>query len=318
MAKPTNDEGQKLTDKELAKLERRIAKVYNEAAKEVQSVVDDYFAKFAKRDAEQQKALEAGEITKEQYTQWRLTQIGRGNRFRAMRDALAERYTRAHEVAVAYANNDMAKIYALNRNYTIQSAKEQVDGALDGVNFIQYDESTVKRLLTEEPDLMPHYPQARAVRRGIDLAYGKQQITASVTSGILQGKSIGKISNDLQSRIKAMSRISAIRTARTAVTNAQNAGRQDAAEELESMGCVIKKTWIATHDDRTRPEHLEADGQQVDLDEPFVVGGEELMYPGDSSGSGWNTYNCRCTRKDEVVEFKSILPDSKRGAITIE
>lgn len=36
------------------------------------------------------------------------------------------------------------------------------------------------------------------MQRGIDLKYGKQQITASVTSSILQGKGIGKIADDLQ------------------------------------------------------------------------------------------------------------------------
>ena len=44
--------------------------------------------------------------------------------------------------------------------------------------------------MVEQPDLMPYYPKDRALKRGIDLAYGKKQITASVTSSILQGKSI--------------------------------------------------------------------------------------------------------------------------------
>lgn len=56
------------------------------------------------------------------------------------------------------------------------------------------------------------------------------------------------------------------------------------------------KTWIAILDDRTRPEHAEADGQEVDIDEPFIVGGEELMEPRDDSlgASDWNIFGCRC------------------------
>ena len=46
------DEGHNLTEKELAKLERRIASVYGEAAKELQETVDNYFQQFEKRDAE--------------------------------------------------------------------------------------------------------------------------------------------------------------------------------------------------------------------------------------------------------------------------
>ena len=75
----------------------------------------------------------------------------------------------------------------------------------------------------------------------IDLAYGKKQITASVTSSILQGKSIKHMADDLQKRITTMSRDSAIRTARTAVTGAQNAGRMDSYAAAEKMGMRLKR-----------------------------------------------------------------------------
>ena len=52
----TSDLGHKLTDKELAKLERRIAKLYREAGKELQATIDAYFEQFKKRD-EEMKAL---------------------------------------------------------------------------------------------------------------------------------------------------------------------------------------------------------------------------------------------------------------------
>jgi len=40
--------------------------------------------------------------------------------------------------------------------------------------------------------------------------------------------------------------------------------------------------------------HLLADGQDRDPGEPFLVEGEELMYPRDPSGSAENTINCHC------------------------
>lgn len=291
MAKRKSDVGHELTDKELAKLERRIYKVYNDAAKEMSATVNDYFAKFVERDKEQMSALEAGKITKAEYTQWRLTQIGRGNRYRAMRDALAERYTKANEVAIAYVNDATPGIYSLNRNY----AAYTIEQAGANVSFTLWDESTVKRMIKENPDVMPYYPKEKAIKRGIDLAYGKKQISQSVTSGILQGKSVAKIADDLQKRVKTMNRESAIRAARTGITAAENAGRQDTYEAAAEMGIEMTKEWVATLDDRTRPEHQDADGQEVPYDEPFEVGGEEMMYPGDSSGSGWNIYNCRCS-----------------------
>lgn len=317
------DEGHNLTEKELAKLERRIASVYGEAAKELQETVDNYFRQFEKRDAEMKELIgtvvNGKEWTEQDYKQWRLAQIGRGKRFEAMRDKVAERMTKANEVAIAYANDDMAKIYAMNHAYTINSVKEQAGDILDGVDFTMFDEQTVKRLVVEQPDIMPYYPKAKAVKRGIDLIYGKKQITATVTSGILQGSSINKMAKDLMNRVTDMNKTSAIRAARTAVTEAENAGRQAAADELEKKGVIMGKRWIATHDSRTRDEHLEADGQIVENNKPFVVGGEELMFPGDKSlgASGWNLYNCRCTRATEIIGFKSILTEGQRKRANI-
>lgn len=300
-------------------LESRIRRVYREAAKEMQSTVTGYFSTVETRVKEEYKLVEQGRMTEEGFRNWCLSVVGRGQRYEAMRDALAERYVRADEVAMAYINDDMAKVYAMNRNYEVKDLQGKVP-YLKNVNFIQYNENTVKRLLVENPNLMPNYPEEKAVARGIDLAYGKEQITASVTSGILQGKSIGKIANDLQNRIETMSRTSAIRTARTAVTAAENAGKMDSAKSLESMGVKCKKVWRAHIDERTRIEHAEADGQEVDLDEPFIVGGEPLPEPGDDSlgASGWNIYNCRCHMEIWPVEFESTLPEELQGSITIE
>lgn len=290
------DYAHKMTDAELAKLEQRIAKLYKKAADELTDTVKSYFEQFAKRDAAMKEKLDAGEITEQQYKQWRLAQIGRGKRFAALRDKVAERYTNANETAVAYVNDATPGIYSLNRNYSAYKIEQVSDKA----DFTLWDEQTVKRLIVEQPDLMPYYQPKRALQRGIDLKYGKQQITASVTSSILQGKGIGKIADDLQSRMRDMSRASAIRTARTAVTAAQNAGRLDTYRAAQDMGIKLKKRWLATLDNRTRHAHAMLDGQTVDVDKPFKVDGYELMYPGDTSAPGYLVYNCRCTQIAEV------------------
>lgn len=289
MKKP--DYAHKLTDEQLAELEQRIAKIYEQAAGELSETVETYFKQFTKRDAAMLEKLKKGEIDEQQYKQWRLAQIGRGDRFKALRDKVATRYTDANATAVAYVNDATPGIYSLNRNY----AAYKIEQVSDKADFTLWDEQTVKRLIVEQPDLMPYYPPKRALQRGIDLKYGKQQITASVTSSILQGKSIPKIANDLQSRMRDMNRTSAIRTARTAVTAAQNAGRLDTYRSAQDMGIKLKKRWLATLDNRTRHAHAMLDGQTVDVDKPFKVDGYELMYPGDTSAPGYLVYNCRCT-----------------------
>jgi SPP1 gp7 family putative phage head morphogenesis protein len=288
----TSDLGHQLTDKELAKLERRIAKLYREAGKELQATIDAYFEQFAKRD-EEMKALigtvqNGKEWTEADYKQWRLNQIGRGERYQAMRDKVAHRVTDANAVAVSYTNDATPGIYSLNRNYSAYTI-EQVAG---NVGFDLWDEQTVKRLIVEQPDLMPYYPPKRALKRGIDLAYGKKQITKSVTSSILQGKSIKHMADDLQRRITTMSRDSAIRTARTAATGAQNAGRMDSYAAAQKMGIKLKKEWLATLDARTRHSHAMLDGEQVAQDKKFSNG---CRFPGDPQGPPWEIYNCRCT-----------------------
>lgn len=51
----------------------------------------------------------------------------------------------------------------------------------------------------------------------------------------------------------------------------------------------------STADDRTRADHVDADGQEVDISDPFQVGDDELMYPGDPDGSAEQICNCRCS-----------------------
>lgn len=288
----TSDLGHQLTDKELAKLERRIARLYREAGEELQATIDAYFEQFKKRD-EEMKALigtvrNGKEWTEQDYKQWRLNQIGRGERYQVMRDKVAHRMTDANAVAVSYTNDATPGIYSLNRNYAAYTI-EQVAG---NVGFDLWDEQTVKRLIVEQPDLMPYYPPKRALKRGIDLAYGKKQITKSVTSSILQGKSIKHMADDLQRRITTMSRDSAIRTARTAATGAQNAGRMDSYAAAQKMGIKLKKEWLATLDARTRHSHAMLDGEQVAQDKKFSNG---CRFPGDPQGPPWEIYNCRCT-----------------------
>lgn len=301
------DPAHQLTDQELADLEKRIVAEYKKAAEELQERVDAYFESFKKRDAETKALIgtlvNGKEYTEKDYQQWRLTQIARGRRFEALRDRLAERMTHANEVVAAYINGGLAKVYAMNRAYGISSAVKDSGGLLNDADFIMWDESTVKRLLVERPDLMPYYPPERAVKRGIDLAYGKQKITEYTTQGILQGYSTNKIARHLMDSLEKIERVSAVRAARTAITAAYNGGRYDADAELVEKGAIIENEWICRFGPNSREEHKKANGQRVPFGTPFTVGGEELRFPGDGSlgASGWNLYNCQCYKLRHIV-----------------
>jgi HK97 family phage portal protein len=90
------------------------------------------------------------------------------------------------------------------------------------------------------------------------------------------------------------------RIARTTMTGASNAGSVEAWKQSE---VVSDKTWIsALIPERTRDAHSEAHGQTVGLSEMFSVDGENLMYPGDPSGSPGNIINCLCGTTAVVEE----------------
>ena len=76
-------------------------------------------------------------------------------------------------------------------------------------------------------------------------------------------------------------------------------------KQLEDDGVILKKEWVAAVDSHTREAHLELNGQQVDIDEPFVVDGKEIMFPGDPDCPYPElVYNCRCTMRTVVVGFR--------------
>jgi uncharacterized protein with gpF-like domain len=83
--------------------------------------------------------------------------------------------------------------------------------------------------------------------------------------------------------------------ARTEVISGYNGGTLESIAQTPDE-ITAGKEWISSIDDRTRDWHIPPDGQIRKKDEAFDVNGEQLMYPGDSSGgSGNNTIMCRCT-----------------------
>ena len=65
-----------------------------------------------------------------------------------------------------------------------------------------------------------------------------------------------------------------------------------AAEHLPGL----KKQWRRSGKVHSRIAHDVADGQIVDVDKPFVIGGVELMYPRDPKAPAKETVNCGCVQ----------------------
>ena len=105
----------------------------------------------------------------------------------------------------------------------------------------------------------------------------------------------------LNSRFGQYSLMQALRLIRTEGTNIANYATMQSAQSIFPAS-QLKKEWIASFDDRTRDTHADADGQIVMQADPFLVGGEQLQYPGDPAGSSTNVINCRCSVAPFPVE----------------
>lgn len=283
------DEAHEETERLLQDLEQRITAEYRQAAEELEEKCNDYFRRFAVKDKIKRKQLANGEITQDEYNYWRTGQILIGERWKEMRNTLAEDLTHTNEIAAEMINRELPQIYAINHNY---GTFEIERGSLLNTSYTLYSRETVERLIRDNPDLMP---QAR-IDIPKDERWNRQKIQSAITQGVLQGESVDKIASRLQ-RVTNMNRVAAIRNARTMTTSAQNGGRINAYRRAEEMGIKTIKVWLATPDSRVRDSHARLDGEERETEEEFSNG---CYYPGDPNGEPEEVWNCRCTLISQV------------------
>lgn len=277
-------------DQEVKDLEEKLRKVYLQAQTDVQAKMEDYLARFATKDAIKQEQVKRGEITQEEYLEWRKGQIAVGKQWQDKVDALAADYTNANEIAMGMVRGDMAGTFATNHNYAAYQLEH--DTSLN-LSFSLYDKHTLKTLVAQDPDLLP-LPSVDIPK---DLRWNRQKINSVVTQAVLQGDSIPKIAQSLR-KVTDMNYSAAVRNARTSMTAAQNAGRVESYKHAQDMGIELEQEWLATLDGRTRHSHRQMDGERIpvtgDSAHPAKFS-NGCRYPGDPQGPAWEIYNCRCT-----------------------
>jgi len=128
-----------------------------------------------------------------------------------------------------------------------------------------------------------------------------KKINQELTLGIMGQKSpydvMGAIGRKLKD--KSIFRSIAVRAetiTRTEAGRVLEAAGQARKEKAAQVVPGLQKQWFYGHSPKMpRLDHMAADGQIRDVDKPFNVGGEELMYPRDPGGSARNTINCGCS-----------------------
>ncbi len=129
------------------------------------------------------------------------------------------------------------------------------------------------------------------------------QIGDALRDGLNANESLSELSSRVRTLFDDMKASRADTIAQTSATSAFEAGQLEAFTEAGAT-----KMWLTQRSGTSRPAHAAADGQEVAADEPFIVGGEEMMYPGDPNGSASNVIRCECTMLPG-------LPEDERGTV---
>lgn len=275
-------------DRSADELRDRIRAIYLQAGVELQQKMQDFAQRSADRDAYMRQRVADGKMTPEQYRRWQQGQVFTGRQWQQKVHDATQAYVDADRIAGQLVNGVTHGVFVEAANYTAYHIERTMGG---GVAFNLYDESTVERLLLDDPKMLPEW----RIDRQKDYTWNEQRVRNAVTQGIIQGESVRQIGQRLCVGLAAGNAAKMNMFARTAVTGAQNAGRVERLREAQDMGIQVRKVWLATLDERTREEHADLDGQERDIDKPFETSGYTIDYPGDPDAAPEMVFNCRCT-----------------------
>lgn len=290
----------KFTTARMKKVSKRLNGIYKQASEELAEKVNSFFADFERLDKQKVKLVESGKMSEREYKEWRKNKLLMGKKYEDLRDTMVERMTKADEIATAYMNGELPAVYAHNFNQVGKDA----EAIVKGYSFDLVNEDAVRKLSTSDKTLLPYkIVDGRRTER-----WHTKRVNSAILQGILQGEGSKKIAQRLMETAE-MGKVSAMRNARTALTGAQNKGREDAMGRLAKAGLPIRKKWMAsTGDGRTRPAHLELHEVSVPWDKPFENAIGRIMYPGDPNAHPSNVYNCRCSL---VTDFSELLQEEE-------
>ena len=306
------DKAHRLTDEKLEEMEKRLSAIYSRAEKEIGERWKEYLVEAQAEIDELQKAYDlakkGGDQKEIRKAGIKLSKAKRNrtlmnNRFKDLTERTAAELANVNKTALAYINGQLPEVYSINYNVLAPT----VDG-VGGYSFALVDADTVRNLATTDKSLLPY----KQLDEKKDIRWNVKKINAEVLQGIVQGEPMDRIASRL-SKVIGMDETAAIRNARTIVTNAECKGRQDSYQRAKDDGIILRKYWLATYDKRARDWHKEAgnkynEDNAIEIDDFFVVDGENMLHPGDSEhgASGHNVYNCRCSISSKVIGFKKV------------
>jgi len=280
------DYGARYADRAIAGAAKELKSTYRKAQKELKEKLAGFEKRFEQTNRMKRKQLEEGKITDQQYRDWLTGQVFIRNQWQqSIREVSAVMHS-CNSQAAKMINERRLDVFAENYNYMAFKGE-----GITGVSFGVYNTQAVARLIMDDPKILPEWK----VDEEKDYEWNERKVNGIVRQGIIQGESIPEITDRLCRDLSAANENKMMLFARTAITGAQNAGRQQQMNDAADMGIDIHKQWLATLDSRTRDSHRKLDGQEVPYNENFVSLYGEIEYPGDPDAKPADVFNCRCT-----------------------
>lgn len=172
-----------------------------------------------------------------------------------------------------------------------------------GYNILKGEEEIFEDLIMEEilAYLDMHVGETIVAVGDTSLVLIKRLLDKLVPEIVEQGVGAGQAQTMLRDQIKsAWHEAKYYRTERIVRTEVNRAANWGSMKGVKSTEIPHDKVWLSALYANSRPEHTAGDGQKVDIDNPFDIGGEDLMFPGDPGGSAGNTINCLCSMTYET------------------
>lgn len=320
------DAGHDEIDSIIDLMERDVKELYEVATADLQEKVSDYWRRYDLKNDVKFAQLQAGEITTEQYTQWRTGQLLIGQRWEEQLNVITRDLLNAHNIAESIVHGYLPDVFALSYNYGNFEVDALIrgvtNGALNsekfGISYTLYDRDTVIRLMRDKPEILPplnpRSEMARKIAEGKVIQWEKKQVTSELLQGIVQGESNVQIAKRMRNITNADWK-SVMRYARTATTGAETAGRLEAYQRAEEAGIQLEKQWLATLDMRTRHSHRMLDGEHVPTNKPFSNG---CMRPGDPNGAPSEIWCCRCAMVSILTGIPEIDEEGSNDLSNLE
>jgi hypothetical protein len=269
----TQTEAHKQTDKIITITDKTAKSTYQQAFNDVKRQFIEEYSKIA--------------LSPDMNAQQKLIEANKYGRIQKITEIMVDNLLQTNKNAIKQINSNLKDVYQLNYNvFADELEKEGIE--IEKINKTKTNEEVKEN---ENP-----YNEI-AINTATDKANLKRNVNNSLLSSILKASTAVSAFGAIK-EVYEKNLVSSARIAETQATRLENLARENACRKAEKIaeekGLVMIKIWNTVGDDKVRDAHARADGQEAEVDNPFYVGGERLMYPGDFNGSPANIINCRC------------------------